>query len=397
VSAFPAGNTFLTFAVDPYLRGIPLILTAPPEIELPEAEWSTNAYCGLIMNNFVAKKIGRRIFTLGGWPKEKDYQAEFRRLLRVVGAVAGLRHELVGRFGDAPSGFHSATGDQLAWANLLGPRVETIDLSAVMQVFDAGEASGLKGKSAFTEKQVQATFRKMTRGREVLTERGKVKRAARLFHAMRALIEANGFTSAAVRCWPELAGSRIGITACLTVGWLLSEGVVRGAACEGDWPTAICQSIAAMLSGRPAACLDFVNDLSRKCVVELGHCGVGIPCLMHEAKIGDVSPDRQAGNIIGPTCIGQFRYGVKTGLCLIQDEHGRFKMLAFTGESRPDTDRKIRYAAADVEVKNHRKLGELILEHGFTHHLAVALGDITPELKLLCHFYGIEYLSPDGG
>ena len=73
----------------------------------------------------------------------------------------------------------------------------------------------------------------------------------------------------------------------------------------------------------------------------------------------------------------------------------QFKMLAFTGESRPDTAHRLRYCAADVEVRNHRKLNALILEHGFPHHLAVVMGDISQELNWLCDFYGIAYISPD--
>ena len=93
--------------------------------------------------------------------------------------------------------------------------------------------------------------------------------------------------------------------------------------------------------------------------------------------------------------IGQFEYGVKTGIDLIQDKDGKFKMLAFTGESRPETAKGLLYCAADVEVRNYSKLNELILEHGFSHHLAVAFRDITKELALLCDYYNIEYLLAD--
>jgi L-arabinose isomerase len=130
-------------------------------------------------------------------------------------------------------------------------------------------------------------------------------------------------------------------------------------------------------------------------IVQLAHCGVGIPCLMEDATLGEISPDRQAGGNLGPTCIGQFRYGTKTGLGMIQDMDGRFKMLVFTGENRPDTRQNLLVAAADVAVARPEQLNRLLLSHGFAHHLAVAMGDISQELKLLCEFYGIEYVNPD--
>ena len=86
---------------------------------------------------------------------------------------------------------------------------------------------------------------------------------------------------------------------------------------------------------------------------------------------------------------------MKTGLNLIEDENRFFKLLVFTGESRPDTARGILYSASDVEVKNYTRLNDLILQHGFSHHLAMVFGDVSQELKLLCDFYGIEYILAD--
>jgi L-fucose isomerase-like protein len=393
-SAFPNGNAFLTLAIHPHLSQLPLILTAPPEIDLGDREWTTNAYCGLIMNNYVSKQIGRPVFTLSGWPKEPAYQRQFRQLISVVRTVRGLRHDLLGRFGDAPGGFHCANGNRLAYARLFGTRIETIDFSAVLKTYESGRASGYLGDVTFTQADVDKTFEQMINGREILTVAEKVRKGARLYHAFKALIEANGFTSAAFRCWPEIMQIE-NMSACLSIGWLLSEGVVRAAACEGDWPTAVCQSIGSLLSCQPAACLDFINQVGARSVVQLAHCGVGIPCLMEDGKIGEISPDREGGISMGPTCIGQFCYGVKTGIGMIQDSDGKFKMLAFTGESRPDTRQDLLVAAADVEVAQPEKLNRLILGHGFAHHLAMAVGDISQELKWLCDFYGIEYVNPD--
>jgi L-fucose isomerase-like protein len=392
-SAFPNGNTFLKLAVNPYLRELPLIVTAPPEFESPQKQWSTNAYCGLIMNNHAAKRMGRRIFTVSGRPEDPAYQKEMQRLIAVIRAVRNLRSEVLGRFGEAPAGFHSANIDQLAYASLFGVLVESVDLSAVLETCRSGRASGYLGEASFTEDDVNCTHQRMMSVGKVIVDTEWVRSAARLFHAFKAIIDANGFTSAAVRCWPEISQT-YKISACLTLSCLLSEGVVRAISCEGDLCCAVSQSIGAALSGRPAACLDFVNDLGAAKVIQLGHCGVGLPGSMAKCEIGVVSPDNQIGSLLGPACLGQYDYGPKTGICLIQDG-GKFKMLAFTGQNKPETDKGLRYAAADVEVSNPQRLNELVLEHGFPHHLAVAFGDITRELRLFCEFYGIEYCNPD--
>jgi len=98
---------------------------------------------------------------------------------------------------------------------------------------------------------------------------------------------------------------------------------------------------------------------------------------------------------MGPVHIGQLEYGPKTGLCLLQAE-GRMRLLAFRGESGPDTACDMLYSAADVRVKEHRRLGRLILEHGFPHHLAVAFGDVVREAEFVCRFLGVEFISPEG-
>jgi len=392
-SAFPAGNTFLTLALNPYLRNLPLVVVSTPEYDSPGKEWSINSYCGLIMNNFAAKRAGRRIFTIGGWPEPQAFCDEFKRHVSVIGAVKELRHDFLGRFGDAPSGFHSANVDLLACASLLGTRVETVDLLAVMEIYKTGSAAGYLGETSFSDKDVEQTCEQMTSGREVLVDRELVLRAARLYHALKAIIEANGFTSVAVRCWPELMAVQPQISPCLSICWLLEQGVVRSASCESDVGSCIWQSIGALLSGRPAACLDFVNDIGAAKVVQLGHCGFGIPCQMASCAIGWHGPNTVAGHPLGPACIGQYEYGPKTGISIIQDGGG-FKMLAFTGESRPDTAQGLQCAASDIEVGDAVRLNRLIIEQGFPHHLALAMGDISEELKLFCGFYGIEYFNP---
>ena len=178
--------------------------------------------------------------------------------------------------------------------------------------------------------------------------------------------------------------------------WLMSKGDVRAASCESDAPTAVMQSLAALLSGQPAACLDFVNYTGRSACVELGHCGVGIAGLMGDDEaIAYKSPDRQGGDPEhAPALIGQFIYGPKTGIAITQTPESKLKVLGFTGTSSPQTAQHKLYSAADVMVDNYQALNTLILQHGFPHHLAVAMRDIRREVGEVCAVLGIEYFSP---
>jgi L-fucose isomerase-like protein len=398
--AFPNGQVYLTLATHPHLAKTPLAVIAEPEPTGPE--WGTNAWCGAIMNNHVARQIGQPLATIPGPFASETFQTEFDRLLRVAGTIRLLRRDFLCRFGDAPGGFHSATGDQLAFAKVFGTRVDTIDMTAVMEVYRTGVVRGYLGEATFSEDDVVQTVAQIARGREVQVDGAMLERSARLYRAYRAIIRANGYTSAAFRCWPEQNEPYIGVSACLAMGLLLANGDVTAAACEADWPTAVAQSMATLLSGRPAACLDWVNHTGGSETIQLGHCGAGICGSMASGECGGGACDaialhpviRQGGGAMGPVHIGQFEFGPKTGLCLTRDPNGCFKLLAFRGESSPQSARGLIYSAADIRVADYRRLDRLVLEGGFPHHLAVALNDITAEARMLCTFLGVECVSP---
>jgi L-fucose isomerase-like protein len=398
--AFPNGHVFLTLATHPGLGKTPLAVIAEPEPS--KVEWATNAWCGVIMNNHVAVQIGRPIATIPGPFTGDKFQSDFARLLRVAGTIRFLRRDLLCRFGDAPSGFHSATGNQLAFAKVFGTRVETVDMTAVMEVLRTSKAQGYLGESIYTDDDVRRTIAQITTGREVQADDSMIERAARLYHAYRAIVRANGYTSASFRCWPEQNEPYIGVSACLCMGLLLANGDVASAGCEGDWPTAVAQSIGTLLSGKPAACLDWINYTGGAEIIQLGHCGVGICGQMASGQCRGAPCDvvavhpviRQAGGKMGPVLIGQFEFGPKTGLCLTQDPQGRFKMLAFRGESSPQTAQGLAYIASDISVPDYRKLNSLVLEGGFPHHLAMAMDNVCEDTRMLCKFLDVEYVSP---
>jgi L-fucose isomerase-like protein len=424
-SAFPNGQVFAAIAADPYLRMIPLIVAADYEAELGNAEWTTNAWCGVIMNNYAARQMKRYIRPLAGSPATEEFADELGMLLNVYNTVRRLREEHLVRFGEAPSGFHSASGDQLAYLEKFGVLVDTCDLTEVVNCYTTMTAQGSLGEASFTKEQVEKTASKMLRNKLCLMYQKKdvVEKAARMYHAFRIIIEANGYTGAAFRCWPELMSDYVHQAVCYTMTSLLADGVVASTACESDWPTAVAQSVAGHLAGTPGACLDFVNFTGGSEIVQLGHCGVGIPGLMcqnspevlkrykklgpekfrEEVMTGKIRVSeaifgnparRQEGAHIEPVLIGQFQYGPKTGIGLVQDAGGRFKMLAFAGTSDESTAKGTLYSAADVRVKEYRQLNRLILREGFSHHLAVAMADVSKELKELCAYYDIDYFNP---
>ena len=400
--AFPNGQVYLTLATHPHLARVPMAIIAEPEPDIPE--WATNAWCGVIMNNYVAHQIGRPVVTLAGPFASQPFQTKFARLLKVAGSIRFLRRDFLCRFGEAPGGFHSASGNQMAFARIFGTRVDTLDLTLVMETFRTAKVRGYNGEATFGEDDVRGTVDQISKGRKIEVERNMLERGARLYQTYRAIIRANGYTSAAFRCWPEQLQSYIGVSSCMAIGLLLGNGDVTAATCESDWPIAVMQSIGTLLADKPAACLDWVNYTGASEVVQLGHCGVGICGGMAEGSCHGNACDevsvhpvlRLAGEQMGPVIIGQYEYGAKTGLSLAPQPDGSVKVLIFKGTSSADTAKGIKYAATDVAVPDHRKLNRMILEGGFSHHLAVAMGDIGEEVRMLLDFLGVPWVSPDG-
>ena len=394
-SAFPNGHVFPTIALHPQLSRTPIILTSDYEADVGDAEWTTNAWCGVIMNNYLARQLERPIRALGGNPEAESFRDELKMLLNSYRAVSMLRRDFLGRFGDAPGGFHSANPDQPAFLRTFGTRVDTIDMLGVMSAYTTGKAKGHLGEECFSDADVEATMQEMKSGRKCLITDERLRKGARLYHAFKALIEANGYTSIAVKCWPEILHPDIDIAPCFSMTWLLTKGIVTAASCEADCPTAVMQTLGTLLSGKPAACLDFVNYTGGCECIELGHCGVGIAGQMAEGEaIADKSPDRQGGDLNAPALIGQFAYGPKTGIGIAPKPGGGFKILSFTGENTPESAKNKLYSAADVIVKEYRQLHELIICEGFPHHLAVAMSDVSREIAEVCAFLGVEYHNP---
>ncbi len=428
-SAFPNGYVFPLISMNPHLRGVPIIIAAPeePNRAIGSVEWTVNSVCGSDMNNYVAKYIGRYARFLDGSPSAPEFQYNLKLLLNVFHTVKSLRSDFLGRFGDAPGGFHSATGDQLLYFKTFGTTVYTVELLRVKEVYDSMKTVGQKGRYFFSEDDIVNTQNEMSRGRLNLIRNPEfLYKGARLYQTLRAIIRAEGFTSAAFKCWPEIMSGSMRMTPCLSIGWALSKGDVTAFSCESDWPGAVLQTIGTLLTGVPAAFLDFVNWNQEGDILQLGHCGVGIPSIMvpadqkllHESQKRGQSPaqlkerilagevtvtdaliehgvNREAGVDIGPTLIGQFQYGKKTGIDMVKTPEGKLKMLVFTGESSAETARGILYSGTDVRVHNYQKLFNLKREHGFPHHLAVAMSDISRELKELCAYYDIDFISPD--
>lgn len=422
-TAFPNGGTATILAS--FLKSIPLVVSSVPEGRfVNNHDWETNSVCGALMNNNALNFMEVYHKVIIGLPGTEEYDDAIRRMLAISYVVKQMRYDRLAAFGDRAPGFHaSSINNELADLRVFGTYVETISLMAVQQVYDSMRCDGLAGTVSFTEEDVQATVKEMKKDKIVISPEEQIYRSARYYNAFLAIIEANGLTSAAFRCWPEIQGS--GINICLAIGLLMAKGHITGGGCERDVHVTISQSILRHLAGKPAVCLDFVEMFGKngKDLVQMGHCGCGIPGYMepapkeilkrikeNEGRVPeDVVQGIHGGKInvrstlmgsavnfptgynIGPCLVGPMKFGTYTCMRIIPSEDLKsHKMLIFKGVSSEKTSQNTKILSLDLTIDGDaRLLQEKVLENGFPHHLAAVQGDFVEELKELCRFWKI--------
>ncbi|MDI6870112.1 MAG: hypothetical protein QME79_01915 [Bacillota bacterium] len=426
-TAFPNGGT--ATILGSYLKGVPLVISSTPEPNVVQQhDWETNSVCGVLMNNNALNYMGVYHKVIVGFPGSEEYNDELQRMLNVAYTIREMRSDRLAAFGDRAPGFHaSSANNELADLAVFGTYVETISLMAVQDVYNNMRCDGLAKTVTFTEDDVQATIKRLCEDRIVLSPAEQLYRSARYYQAFKAIVEANGLTSAAFRCWPEIQGS--GVNICAAIGLLLSEGTITGGGCERDVHAAMSQTILHHLSGKPAVCLDFVDQFGRytKNLVQMGHCGCGIPGCMEPAPAEILDKIRKSGGKVpqeivegihsgripvrntlmgssvnwpsgidvGPCLVGPLKFGEYTCMRIIPALDGRsHKMLIFKGQSSAETCRNTKYTSLDLVVDGDaEELFGRVLEHGFPHHLAAVAGDYVAELKELCRYWGIEPIT----
>lgn len=426
-TAFPNGGT--ATILSSFLKGIPIVISSVPERNLVgQNDWETNSFCGALMNNNALINMGIYHKVLIGIPNTEQYNDEVKRLLNIAYTIKEMRSDRLAAFGDRAPGFHaSSLNNEMTDLRVFGTYIETFALSAVSQVYDSMKCVGLAKTVTFTEEDVQNTVKRMREGRIVLSPDDQVYRSARYYHAFKAIIEANGLTSAAFRCWPEIQGS--GVNICMAITMLMADGIITGGGCERDIHATMSQTILHHLSGKPSICLDFIDEFGHftENMVQMGHCGAGIPGYMEpapkeimdriEANGGkvpeDIAQGIHSGEIlvrntmmgssvnfpsgfnIGPCLVGPMKFGEYTCMRIIPSLDGRtHKMLIFKGRSSAETTRNIKLASLDLVVDGDiKKLFEGVLANGFPHHLAAVPGDYVEELKELCRFWEIEAVT----
>ena len=323
-------------------------------------------------------------FLISGHHTNDRVQERFSIVIDAVRAFKALWGSRIGIFGHLYPGMIDFGYDPADLYVTFG--VDTVNIldSRVVEAFKAvepGEAENLEEElcSAYS---AAGDF-----------EGEELSRSARLAVAMKNVAEELKLDAATVYCQSMWQNSEIGVVCCIGNSLLAQEGVFF--TCEGDIPTAVCGLVFNSLAGGKGIFTEiWANDFDHDCFM-MGHSGM-MNLSLFQDNPGTVKLVRHpwwTGCHGHGACLElQMPPGRVTLMGLCPTREGKWRMVVTTGNvtERP----AVPLGAPNFFLKLDRPIVEWFEDFATTeaaHHLAMAYGDWTPQLKALAELFKAEY------
>ena len=245
---------------------VPVLLQAyPDEIGQMDFAHRRDAFCGKLGLCAVFKQMGFK-FTSGKpfvmHPLSAAFEKELCDFAAICRVVKKMRYMRLGVFGARTTAFKSVRFDEAALERV-GCDVESYDLTAIMERYEAEDAAG-EGARWFRE-------RLLATGDYSDAADYALDNLSRLGAVLLDIIREDRLDGIAIRCWSELQ-HLLHIAPCALLGIYNSLGIP--AACETDGSNALMMVALNAASGQPTGCLDINNNYGEdpeKAI--LFHCG----------------------------------------------------------------------------------------------------------------------------
>lgn len=208
-----------------------------------------------------------------------------------------------------------------------------------------------------------------------------IDKASRLYAILSSMAEERGWSALTVRCFDIIRD--LGVTPCLPLAMLNSEGVVAG--CEADIPATVTMLILKLLSGRPAFMGNVVKVEGQ--YVWLAHCTVPL------AMTSSYSLVTHYETGVGVAVQGKLPVGLE--VTLARYDHNKRVLRAFRGRVAKGDQFSMHACRTQVVVKVESDPSSIVKEPIGNHYVLV-YGDITRSLAFLARLFGLAY-EGDGG
>lgn len=329
------------------------------------------------------KRLGKDFSYIVGEPEETEIKSKILSFARAAMAAKGLRRASIGIVGLSNSGMLDTTFSAFHMRKIV-PNILNLDTYELVKLYEKAE----DGAANKIVKELKDKVGKIE------VEEKQLVDAAKVYLAMKSMVEKYQLDAITVREWPELGESFI--TMCVGSALLNEEGVV--CVQEADISGTITSLAMYYLTGKPTylgevALGDPVNNM-----VILFHEGAS-PFSLAEKKeditltyagisVGVWTGKQEGVNVQFATKPGKVTVAKLTGRP-IED---RLRMIITSGEvisapTPPTGGSSNAFLKFDVPLKD---LIDAWVNCGFEHHKILVYEDVRTDLEYLCDILGIE-------
>jgi len=322
-------------------------------------------------------------FLVSGHYTDERVKESFSVTFDAVRAARDIWQSRIGIFGHLYPGMIDFGYDPTSLYLTFG--VDTVNILAT-KVLDAFKQVDAKEvKKLEDELHEKYSFAHKFKGEEFT-------RSARLALAMKNVAEELELDAATVYCQSMWQYPEIGVVSCLGNSMLAEQGVFF--TCEGDVPTAVCGMILNSLTGGRAVFTEiWTNDFDNDCFL-MGHSGMMNLALFKDKKHVKLSRHPWWDGCHGRGICMQLQMppGSVTVMGLTATRDGGWRMVVTRGAV---TERAAtRLGAPNFFLKLEKPIVEWLEDFATTeasHHLSMAYGDWTRQLKGLSKILKVEY------
>lgn len=208
---------------------------------------------------------------------------------------------------------------------------------------------------------------------EIRVPRNTITEASKVYLALKEIVDKYRLDGLTIKCFDLVL--QHGVTACLALALLNSEGIVAG--CEGDIPAAIAMYISYLLTG----CTGFLANVSWILgdEVQLAHCTIALNMVEKYVLDTHFETNQSVG-------IEGYLKGGKVSLLRLSPEIDKLRVIVGDLVTGEPFSKMLCRTQVVVKINNSYK----IIEDPMGNHYILVPGDIRREVKYLSQLLGIE-------
>jgi L-fucose isomerase-like protein len=350
---------------------------------------SLNQYASIIRKHLVDRDIPFKWFF--GHVEEPEFLRRIQVTIRALQGIKAMSCARIGWIGGISPGFYNMEFDEIALGERLGT---TVGRHTIAEIVERARRADERMTDAVIEHATALAA-------EVTAPRLGMDRNARIYLALKDLIEEESYDALAVQCWPTFQ-TDYKVVPCMAYSLLGSEDGFA-VSCEGDLPGAVSMLLMNSMSSKhgSSTLLDLTALDVKSNAALLWHCGV---TPRHFGKdhtirwVDHVTIGRKSGDRIGVS--GDLVFAPQTTTIAYTGDD--FSKIFIAGAQIIETDATgfdgTRGWFSEFHLNGEPiSLADLlntVIVRGQQHHYAVAQGDLTSELSEVAAWLRMGTVQP---